>query len=122
MTPADSWAASDWTRVPDNSEGTVPRHWPTFAETSTPEPIDPTLALTSRVVASVAWRIAASANDVAVSAPEPIFTTLVTAGSCTPAVKEPTFALTKSEVASVANRSEERRVGKECRSRWSPYH
>ena len=23
---------------------------------------------------------------------------------------------------SVSNRSEERRVGKECRSRWSPYH
>ena len=23
---------------------------------------------------------------------------------------------------SMANRSEERRVGKECRSRWSPYH
>ena len=23
---------------------------------------------------------------------------------------------------SVARRSEERRVGKECRSRWSPYH
>ena len=23
---------------------------------------------------------------------------------------------------SVAERSEERRVGKECRSRWSPYH
>ena len=23
---------------------------------------------------------------------------------------------------SVKNRSEERRVGKECRSRWSPYH
>ena len=22
----------------------------------------------------------------------------------------------------VKNRSEERRVGKECRSRWSPYH
>ena len=22
----------------------------------------------------------------------------------------------------VSNRSEERRVGKECRSRWSPYH
>ena len=22
----------------------------------------------------------------------------------------------------IANRSEERRVGKECRSRWSPYH
>src|SRR5687767_15857726 len=25
-------------------------------------------------------------------------------------------------VAALANRSEERRVGKECRSRWSPYH
>src|SRR5256885_10530588 len=25
-------------------------------------------------------------------------------------------------VAAVADRSEERRVGKECRSRWSPYH
>ena len=24
--------------------------------------------------------------------------------------------------APVASRSEERRVGKECRSRWSPYH
>ena len=23
---------------------------------------------------------------------------------------------------SIKNRSEERRVGKECRSRWSPYH
>ena len=26
------------------------------------------------------------------------------------------------EVAIVNHRSEERRVGKECRSRWSPYH
>src|SRR2546430_4448724 len=26
------------------------------------------------------------------------------------------------EVAALAARSEERRVGKECRSRWSPYH
>ena len=26
------------------------------------------------------------------------------------------------EVAALAKRSEERRVGKECRSRWSPYH
>ena len=25
-------------------------------------------------------------------------------------------------VIGVAQRSEERRVGKECRSRWSPYH
>src|SRR2546425_11317824 len=26
------------------------------------------------------------------------------------------------EIVAVAGRSEERRVGKECRSRWSPYH
>ena len=34
-----------------------------------------------------------------------------------------TFAnATTSLAAGVAERSEERRVGKECRSRWSPYH
>ena len=32
---------------------------------------------------------------------------------------EPTDAVT---IASKIDRSEERRVGKECRSRWSPYH
>ncbi len=26
------------------------------------------------------------------------------------------------EISYLHNRSEERRVGKECRSRWSPYH
>src|SRR6266536_3959286 len=30
--------------------------------------------------------------------------------------------LTRLQRASRARRSEERRVGKECRSRWSPYH
>ena len=29
---------------------------------------------------------------------------------------------TNSSVEKEATRSEERRVGKECRSRWSPYH
>ena len=28
----------------------------------------------------------------------------------------------KAEKEAMAERSEERRVGKECRSRWSPYH
>ena len=28
----------------------------------------------------------------------------------------------RSENGVIVNRSEERRVGKECRSRWSPYH
>src|SRR2546429_10014538 len=31
-------------------------------------------------------------------------------------------ALERAHRAAVAPRSEERRVGKECRSRWSPYH
>src|SRR2546429_8339279 len=33
-----------------------------------------------------------------------------------------TLAVQLEMVRSVALRSEERRVGKECRSRWSPYH
>ena len=28
----------------------------------------------------------------------------------------------KELIANIHQRSEERRVGKECRSRWSPYH
>ena len=31
-------------------------------------------------------------------------------------------ALKISAVSVIISRSEERRVGKECRSRWSPYH
>ena len=30
--------------------------------------------------------------------------------------------LTNLVISLIKNRSEERRVGKECRSRWSPYH
>ena len=30
--------------------------------------------------------------------------------------------LTRLEASEKMTRSEERRVGKECRSRWSPYH
>ena len=32
------------------------------------------------------------------------------------------IALPLSIALALASRSEERRVGKECRSRWSPYH
>src|SRR2546422_3521050 len=31
-------------------------------------------------------------------------------------------AASRRELAELTGRSEERRVGKECRSRWSPYH
>ena len=34
--------------------------------------------------------------------------------------KKPVYA--GSEKPTIDDRSEERRVGKECRSRWSPYH
>ena len=34
----------------------------------------------------------------------------------------PPFQLTDNEYSLLDERSEERRVGKECRSRWSPYH
>ena len=55
------------------------------------------------------------------------------AGSCDPAYSYP-FRVAGGRISSagqpmcpealagVAMRSEERRVGKECRSRWSPYH
>ena len=33
---------------------------------------------------------------------------------------DPTYQLLSTDVG-IAGRSEERRVGKECRSRWSPY-
>ena len=36
--------------------------------------------------------------------------------------QEQTQTQTAEATAGEANRSEERRVGKECRSRWSPYH
>ena len=36
--------------------------------------------------------------------------------------KYPGKALVNMELEPGYNRSEERRVGKECRSRWSPYH
>ena len=35
---------------------------------------------------------------------------------------EKSFALKKLKKKVMVDRSEERRVGKECRSRWSPYH
>ena len=39
-------------------------------------------------------------------------------------MKDMTFSLPEGCILGLVgkNRSEERRVGKECRSRWSPYH
>src|SRR3712207_9510925 len=43
-------------------------------------------------------------------------------GGATAEPASPTLGSTISTVVTGASRSEERRVGKECRSRWSPYH
>ena len=43
-------------------------------------------------------------------------------GECYSAFKEILLPLLKRIHGSTQHRSEERRVGKECRSRWSPYH
>ena len=37
-------------------------------------------------------------------------------------MKERLEAIRERALAQINERSEERRVGKECRSRWSPYH
>src|SRR3989449_11689168 len=37
-------------------------------------------------------------------------------------IEQTLFGLVNKITAEEENRSEERRVGKECRSRWSPYH
>ena len=39
-----------------------------------------------------------------------------------PSVDNPIISVSCGYPGANADRSEERRVGKECRSRWSPYH
>ena len=46
----------------------------------------------------------------------------LTAANRNPAASSSTNAPQKKEYSANTYRSEERRVGKECRSRWSPYH
>ena len=46
---------------------------------------------------------------------------LITGYACDSRTVDAEFLLAKRQYIA-ATRSEERRVGKECRSRWSPYH
>ena len=46
----------------------------------------------------------------------------LTGGGLALTTKAPDFIVNKMEGDHTLSRSEERRVGKECRSRWSPYH
>src|SRR3712207_9286006 len=47
---------------------------------------------------------------------------LVAAGTGVDPILDDLAKTRPDETARLAERSEERRVGKECRSRWSPYH
>ena len=47
---------------------------------------------------------------------------VVQAGSLVPTPQDVEGPFYPDVVPSDTDRSEERRVGKECRSRWSPYH
>ena len=42
--------------------------------------------------------------------------------TCNNTMKATANTVTTTPPILIASRSEERRVGKECRSRWSPYH
>ena len=48
------------------------------------------------------------------------FATRCIEGNCD--YKTVSVLLGHANITTTLNRSEERRVGKECRSRWSPYH
>ena len=48
--------------------------------------------------------------------------TLLAMVICTMFCTNTAKAETSTETKKTISRSEERRVGKECRSRWSPYH
>src|SRR6266508_6535998 len=54
--------------------------------------------------------------------PEPEAPLPAAAAPTAPAVRVPRGSTAQDLAARLAVRSEERRVGKECRSRWSPYH
>src|SRR5256885_5956013 len=49
-------------------------------------------------------------------------TTKIYVGNLPYSVTDSSLESNFAEFGNVASRSEERRVGKECRSRWSPYH
>jgi len=63
--------------------------------------------------------------ETAAEAPKPLAMApldLLTVAMMRPGDKEASYRVLAEALSQVSDRSEERRVGKECRSRWSPYH
>ena len=68
-------------------------------------------------------RLNLSAKSASISiGPKGFKKTFSTSGRVTTTVGIPGTGLSYSTSTKMGQRSEERRVGKECRSRWSPYH
>ena len=61
-------------------------------------------------------------QEIFVSADKVVFKDSAAAGMRTYAAQEKLLAAYGDKAVTALIRSEERRVGKECRSRWSPYH
>ena len=84
------------------------------------------MGLANRLTASVLLTtatVAVSASSVLAQQPAGVVTSLEgTATVARVSLPEPRLLQFKDGVYVHDRRSEERRVGKECRSRWSPYH
>ena len=69
------------------------------------------------------WQVAPHISDIKWESP--VFTDVIdiVIPSTTQSIPPPPVPpLPSLELEIISDRSEERRVGKECRSRWSPYH
>ena len=67
-------------------------------------------------------RLASEVASVLRGKKKPIYTPHVDCGDYVIVVNAEKVAVTGKKRQEKLTRSEERRVGKECRSRWSPYH
>src|SRR5256712_3647226 len=81
-----------------------------------------TVAPTTMLAVGGATATVATGMGVTVMAAVPLFPSLVAVTVTGPPAPLPVTSPFASTLATAALRSEERRVGKECRSRWSPYH
>src|SRR5260364_19634 len=91
---------------PDSQAPPKPQAAPTIIMPSTPRLSTPARSVTSSPVAASSSGVDAASTDRTIASTS---TTLHLSGG-------------EDELEPVEDRSEERRVGKECRSRWSPYH